>query len=108
MLSGDLLSRKHARRVTGVYPRLLDMFLNAGYDDSSFVGQSVNVYLRRTLEKLVDEDGLFRRRVDSRPHVIIEGLLIINDRHSPAAENKAGPDHDRVTYFVCSSFGLVG
>ena len=84
----------------------LDVLLYSGYHNSGFVGQGINVDLGRPFEEFVDQNRLFRRCIDRRTHVFVQGLIIVNDRHSSAAQYETRAHDDWITYFVCNSFSF--
>ena len=102
-----LLGRQNAGRVTRVNAGLLDMLLNSSDHDSGFICESVDIEFDGPLEKLVDEDRFFGRGVYRRTHILVERLLIIDDRHRPAAKDETRTHHDRITYFICNEFSLI-
>ena len=86
--------------------RLFNVFLDAGDDAGTFVGQSVNVELGSLLEKLVDQNRPVVREVHGRAHVLIESLFVVNDCHGPAAENVAWSHQHRITNALRDFTGL--
>jgi hypothetical protein len=83
------------------------MALDAGNDDCFLVGERVDVDLSRAFEEFIDQYRFFRRGIDRRTHVFVERLIIVDYRHRPSAEYKAGANDDRITYCICSKFSFI-
>ncbi len=69
-----------------------DMFHDAGDDHPLPIADRIHVNFDRIFQEAVDEYGLALRGQESLLHETFELVLVVTDFHSPAAQNKTGPN----------------
>src|SRR3989304_2322797 len=103
-LSQQLLAyrnrRQRARAITRVHTRLLDMLHNPTDYNSCAVAYRIHVQLGCIVEKLVDQNRVLAGSLDSIGNAGLKRILVIDNLHSPAAQDKARPNQHRVAQLL--------
>src|SRR2546427_1586434 len=86
-----------ARRVQGVIPSFLDVFLNPANVSVWAIRHDIHVDFRRVREVPVHEDWMVLRDADRRLHEVSELLLAMHDLHPSTAEDIGRADEDRIS-----------
>ena len=78
---------KDTGRVAGVYAGQLDVFHNRRDKGIGAIGNSVGLSFYGVFQKLVNQDGPFRRYLYSRGDIVSEHIFIVDYFHSTSAED---------------------
>src|SRR5215217_4249281 len=91
-----------------MYTGLFNVFLNAGYYTTRLVRQRVDVEFRSLLEKLVDLYWAIRTYADGRAYVMVQALIVIDDRHCTSAQHVTRSQQHWIAETSCNLFGFLG
>src|SRR4051794_11088354 len=91
-----------------MYTGLFDVFLNAGNYTTGLVRERIDVEFRSLLEKLVDLDRAIATDVDGRAYVMVQALIVVNNRHCAATQHVTRSQQHWITKTSCDSFSFCG
>ena len=106
MVFVDGIGRQYTGGIAGMNAGLFDMFHHAADDGILTVGNGVHIQLKGFFQELVNEHGLIRRGLDRQIEIFFKIFFIIDNFHGPAAQNKGGANHDRVSDIPCYGHGF--
>src|SRR5215213_4342829 len=91
-----------------MYTRLFNVFLNAGNHTTRLVRQRIDVEFRGLLEKLVHLDWPIRTDADGRAYVVVQALIVVDNRHRTSAQHVTRSQQHWITETPCDSFSFFG
>ena len=95
-LGGQRNGRQDAGAVAAVNACFLDVLHNPCHDRLPAVAQGVHVDFNGMAEEPIDEHGFSGRHFHGVMDVAFQVALIMHNLHGPAAQNKGGPDQNRI------------
>ena len=85
---------------------LFDVFHDSADVDLVAVAERVDVDLDRVLQKPVDQHRVFGREFGGAGDVALQGVVVVDDFHAPAAQHVRRPHQHRITDLRGDSAGL--
>ena len=92
----DMSGRNDARGVAGVNTCQLDVLHDGRNISVRAVTDGVCLALHSVIEESVDQDRAVGRHTDSGEHVVLHGVIVIDNFHSASAQDVGRTDHDGI------------